>query len=376
MLRAAIVALVTLFWGRLYAEAKQARLSRAQLAHVIHVNGTRGKTTVTRLIAAGLRAGGLRVFCKTTGTVPMVIDTDNIERPIVRRGRSNIKEQLKVMREAAKQSADVLVVECMAVNPVLQFVAQHRMLCADIGVITNVRLDHTDVMGKTLPEICNSLSQTIPQEGVLFTADADFYDQLRENAKPLKTEVHLARDDGSLPDFDFPENIALALAVCGHLGVPRDIALEGMRTFHRDPYALSLHRVGAGLFINGMSINDPQSTMMVYKELSEKLDLTGRRLILLINNRPDRAERTQDMIGLALALEPDEIRVLGASRRYMRRKLLRKMASPPPIRLLPDATAAHPSSLGPNEVMFAVGNIADGGKKLMEIVEREGVRLV
>ena len=36
----------------------------------IHVNGTRGKSSVTRLIAAGLREGGIRTFAKTTGTAP------------------------------------------------------------------------------------------------------------------------------------------------------------------------------------------------------------------------------------------------------------------------------------------------------------------
>ena len=40
----------------------------------IHVNGTRGKSSVTRLIAAGLRSGGIRTIAKTTGTAPRVID--------------------------------------------------------------------------------------------------------------------------------------------------------------------------------------------------------------------------------------------------------------------------------------------------------------
>ncbi|TFH29311.1 MAG: poly-gamma-glutamate synthase PgsB, partial [Myxococcales bacterium] len=39
----------------------------------IHVNGTRGKTSVTRLIAAGLREAGIRCVAKTTGTVPRFI---------------------------------------------------------------------------------------------------------------------------------------------------------------------------------------------------------------------------------------------------------------------------------------------------------------
>ena len=50
----------------------------------IHVNGTRGKSSVTRLIAAGLRAGGKRTFAKTTGTAPRVIDSKGIDRIIHR----------------------------------------------------------------------------------------------------------------------------------------------------------------------------------------------------------------------------------------------------------------------------------------------------
>ena len=50
------------------------RLSLAQLPIRIHVNGSRGKSSVTRLIAAGLRAGGLKTLAKTTGTAPRLID--------------------------------------------------------------------------------------------------------------------------------------------------------------------------------------------------------------------------------------------------------------------------------------------------------------
>ena len=46
----------------------------------ILVNGTRGKSTVTRLIAAGLAAGGLRVYAKTTGSAARIILPDLRER--------------------------------------------------------------------------------------------------------------------------------------------------------------------------------------------------------------------------------------------------------------------------------------------------------
>ena len=45
------------------------RRTLAKLPIRVHVNGTRGKTSVVRLIAAGLRAGGLRVCAKTTGSL-------------------------------------------------------------------------------------------------------------------------------------------------------------------------------------------------------------------------------------------------------------------------------------------------------------------
>src|SRR5436190_20852696 len=42
----------------------------------IHVAGTRGKSTTTRLIAAALRAGGRCVVAKTTGAEPRLILPD------------------------------------------------------------------------------------------------------------------------------------------------------------------------------------------------------------------------------------------------------------------------------------------------------------
>lgn len=130
------ILLLWLIWlAYLAVESARTRRARKKLPHIIHVNGTRGKSTVSRLIAAGLRAGGISVFCKTTGTDPMVIDVDGREQPIHRRGPANIKEQIRILRQAAEQGAQVLVVECMAVRPELQQAAQSSILKADIGVI-------------------------------------------------------------------------------------------------------------------------------------------------------------------------------------------------------------------------------------------------
>lgn len=372
-----LTALAALYLAYLAWESAQTRRARKKLAHVVHVNGTRGKSSVSRLIDAGLRADGLRVFCKTTGTDPMTIDTQDREEPLRRRGRVNIREQLAILRRAAAEGADVLVVECMAVRPDLQYAAQHQMLRADVGVITNVRRDHTDVMGETLPQIAASLANTVPRGGVLFTAEREQTDMLRREAERLGSRFVPVAPDGSEPEeIDFAENVALALAVCAELGVARETALSGMRRFRHDPYALSLHRLKSGaLFINGLSINDVQSVCMVWEELRRREALADRELLLLVNDRADRPSRTRDMLTLCLRLKPRKVFLLGAAQSYMGSKLRRALPEAEIVRLK-NAGALDFSSLTQGQALFAVGNIADEGRALMVRVREEGEALV
>ena len=355
-------------------ESAGLRRARSRLEHVVHVNGTRGKSTVSRLIEAGLRAGGLRVFCKTTGTDPMTIDVSGAERLIRRRGKANIKEQIGIVRQAAAQGAQVLVVECMAVQPELQNTAQHRILTADVGVITNVRRDHTDVMGNSLPQIARALANTVPKGGVLFTADEGAAPYLRQRAQALGSEFHLVRPDGTEPEGGFAENTALALAVCAYLGVDRETALAGMARYRPDPYALSVHRLGGGVFVNGLSINDIQSIGMVKERVWAQYALDGRGLVLLINNRADRGSRTRDMLEVCLGLKPEEVWLLGASQWYMGRRLARLL---PGTRVRRWHTAAQlPLGRLEGRVVYAIGNIAQQGREIMARVREEGEALV
>lgn len=375
LLTVIIIALILGIVAYLLLENVLAIQNRKKLLHVVYVNGTRGKSTVTRLIDSALREGGYKVCCKTTGTVPIIIGTDNVERPINRRGRANIKEQLWVLNQAKKQGAEILVCECMAVDPFLQKLSQEKMVRSDIGVITNVRLDHTEEMGATLEEICDSLSNTIPKNGVLFTSDKTFFSQLSKNAEKQNSRCFLADDTQELPDFNFKENIALALDVCNHLKVNKQTALKGMTAFKRDPFDLSVFSFATGgIFVNGMSINDPQSTLIVYKGLQEKYELYDKKLILLINNRRDRAYRTEHMISLAQSIRPDEIWVIGAAQNAVKNRLLHKDKALK-IKLLNKAEEIDFSRLQENEVLFAVGNIASEGHILIEMVKKEAEQL-
>lgn len=372
----AIIGTFTALWLLLLVrESRRARRARASLAHVVHVNGTRGKSSVSRLIDAGLRAGGLRVFCKTTGTDPMTIDVNGREEPIRRRGGANIREQLAILDRAAAQGAQVLVVECMAVLPELQNAAQHRMLSADVGVITNVRRDHTDVMGDTLPQIAEALSNTVPRGGVLLTAEREQADVLERRAFALGSRFVQALPDGTEPDFDFAENIALALAVCEELGVPRAAALEGMRQFRRDPYALSLHRCAGAVFANGLSVNDVQSTLLVWEQLRARPEFAGRELTLLVNNRPDRGSRTRDMAAACAQLRPRRVLLLGAAQGFMRAKIKKLLPEAEAVSLK-NAAALDLAWFSERDAVYLIGNLAGEGRSLIQRLREEGEEIV
>ena len=365
-----IVILSALLLGKLVWEAIRARRDRRALRHVVYVNGTRGKSTVTRMIAAGLTAGGHRVLCKTTGTLPMILHPDGRQQILKRSAPANIREQLTSLHGAAREKADILVIECMALQPEYQRVSGRDMLRADVGVITNARLDHMDVMGDTREEILACLMEMLPEKGLIFTAERDFPDQLRARAQRLGSELTIS-DPDSLEDIpgvrelDFPENVALALDVCTGLGVDRLTAFEGIRGFVRDPFALSVFEGQKVTFVNALSANDGSSTRMILEATRRQ----GEELIVLINNRADRPARARDMAGLCRELAPGEIWLLGDQQQALSR-LCRRAA--PGAKIRPFHRAAEiPFRSDSPRLILAVGNIKDQGMALAERARRE-----
>ncbi|CAN5555367.1 hypothetical protein BH23CHL5_BH23CHL5_06000 [soil metagenome] len=65
--------LVAAYWAMSLAR-HQRRLK--QLDVRVHVNGIRGKSTVTRLVASVLREGGFVTIAKTTGSAARMIGPD------------------------------------------------------------------------------------------------------------------------------------------------------------------------------------------------------------------------------------------------------------------------------------------------------------
>ncbi len=272
----------------------------------IHVNGTRGKSSVTRLIAAGMREGGLKTITKVTGTFPRLILEDGTETHIYRKAGANIIEQLSIVKFAAKRKADALVMECMALQPQYQWITENKMIHATIGVITNVRIDHTDVMGHTLDEIAESLGKTIPRNAHLFTAERVVNQKLITLSTKKRTEIHFANPETvskeEMKKFSYiehNENVALALEVCKFLNIDRQTALRGMYKAIPDSGVLKRFTVKEKEkeinFYNAFAANDPESTLMIWNLIDENGGFADKRIILL-NTRHDRLYRAKDLI--------------------------------------------------------------------------------
>ena len=288
----------------------------------IHVNGTRGKSSVTRLVAAGLREAGIRTFAKTTGTAPRVIDAEGKDRIIHRLRLPSIGEQTRLLSYFASEKPEAVVMECMAVQPQYQWIAEHQMVQSQIGVITNVRPDHLDEMGPTEDDVAYSLCNTVPENGILITGEDQKTEILRQVAKINGTEfiqsneADISRDE--LDQFTYmehPANVAVALDVCKKAGVDRHIALAGMHKVQPDLGALIAWNPDQGekriQFINGMAANDPVSTLQIWKFIIDRYPAEGGTCVFF-NSRDDRPFRTRQLIELTLEeIKPDYFIIRG-----------------------------------------------------------------
>lgn len=354
----------------------------------IHVNGSRGKTTVTRMIASGLRKGGLKTIAKTTGTIPSLICEDGREFSLNRRGRANIREQCKIISRASKKGVDAVVLECMAIKPELQWVSEHRLIRSTIGAMTNIRLDHLEDLERPgIQDVASSLKMTIPLGGKLVTSDRNFFPFLSKEAKKLGTEVIFA-DPSKVSDeswqtpsyINFRENIAIALKVCQLVGVEEKTALQGIREAKLDPGALKVFKTPLEkktvYFINLFAVNDLSSLRIVRNRLKENDLIKNLPTVAILNIRKDRMLRCAEFAN-ALASEFDFCKVIlaGTPLGPIRRILARKFQETKSIMAikrkeeLPKVIADFPFK---ETALYGLGNTQGMGLELIEYFRKKG----
>jgi len=353
----------------------------------IAVTGTRGKSGVTRLIAAGLRESGRRVLAKTTGSVPTLILPDGSEERIGRAGAPSIREQVRLLGRAARARADVLVTELMSIGEECLSAESRGIVRPGLLALTNVRLDHLEAMGGTKEEIARTLAAAFPAAAAVFLPAEESRPVFRDTAARLRSRLvevgEMTYGEGDLPPGEFESNLRIALAVLESVGVDRTTALRGMGRARPDFGSLKIWRAAFGappraaFCVSAFAANDPESSAAALAKARELLPPAAGPFAGLLCLREDRGDRTLQWVraageGFFDAFE--SVAVVGSPARAVRRKLGRALGAglakfsfesdPDPgalmSRIVPSAEAGEGGL-----VVAGLGNIVGHGERFV-----------
>jgi poly-gamma-glutamate synthase PgsB/CapB len=268
----------------------------------IHVNGTRGKSSVTEYIAAGIDSSGQRVIAKITGIIPTLI-CDGTRKKINRYGTARVQEQLDTIRLARRNRVKNMVLECMSVAPELQKL-EASVFQPHLYIITNIKDDHRESMGKSLEEQADAICSAIPANCKVITGERQFFHKIKEKANARNSTVIAAEETDpylniSLPPGVFRENIAIALTVCREAGIEPDMAIKGIVNCilnSESPLITVKKREKTIRFLNAFSVNDADSTSSFIEQWKKALDHQGA-ISIIFNTRADRPIRTEMLSG-------------------------------------------------------------------------------
>lgn len=264
----------------------------------IHVNGTRGKSTVTKYISAGLREVNLKVMGKVTGEIPTFLLPDDTTKTIKRKGPARVQEQFDIIRKAGKNKADALVLECMSIDPALQKL-ESTFFKPDIYIITNIRDDHREKMGSTQDSHIKSICNAIPDNSKIIACESLYMNIIKDKAIAQNSTFIKALDlhdseKRKIPDTVHESNVKLALTACIEAGMSREYAFNGILksiSKSESPLYSILNNEHNQFFLNAFSINDTQSASNFLSFWTKKLSIADK-IVVVFNTRSDRPIRT------------------------------------------------------------------------------------
>lgn len=364
--------------------------SRNAIPLRIAVTGTRGKTSVVRLLASVLRESGQSVLAKTTGSEASLILPDGSVERIRRRGQPSILEQKALLHRGVDRGVDTVVVEIMSIHAENHLVETQHLLKPHVVLVTNFRVDHTAAVGDTREDVAAVLALDVPDEARVFVPEVaclpTFRTMVEEGGAnltevPAGTAASMLKDGEGSGPADFGDNLDLVVAAARSLGVDDEMIRRGMRGAMQDIGAVRLWRYQGEssrpptFLVSAFAANDPESTMFVYDQVMETLEASPDRCVGLMSLRADRGDRTlqwADALAGGLLSRFGHLYVTGLHAPAFRRRVRRLVGGEAsPIRVLrsapaPDLTEWALSGIREGGVVFGFGNIGGVGEELVE----------
>ncbi|MCB2229641.1 poly-gamma-glutamate synthase PgsB [bacterium] len=379
------VVLLAVVVGLLIGESLVIRRRVRSLDIRIHVNGTRGKSSVTRYIAAALRADGRRTWAKVTGVRPTIILPDGSSCRIKRHGAARVQEQFSIIRRAAVDRADCLVLECMSIQPELQAL-EGKHFKAHIYVLTNVHDDHREALGDDIRDHIHALCAAAPRDSIIVTVSGDHLPELERVAAARGNRIIVAESPAvsvceRLPDGVFASNVALALAVgrLYHISEERVLAAILEAETRVGPTASP---IGEAAFVDGFAVNDVPSAKSFIAHWRKQYG-SRTRLTVVFNARADRPLRSVSFATYLPGIDGlDRVILIGSHAPFMHRAL--RGAGMPAHRITrwnagqaADARRElEVCGVGADHLVIGLGNIAGDGFIVAEALQPEVRRAV
>jgi hypothetical protein len=197
--------------------------------------------------------------------------------------------------------------------------------------------------------------------------DPRFSVLLHEQARAVGSRIITVSARPDLPASEkilFPENRLLALAACGYLGVPEDVAEAGMAKASPDSGTLAFYHInsarGSVVAIDAFSANDPQSLQLLLDaHVQRQWEDTPRMFVY--NNRTDRMSRGVQFCPLLAQLagraHTAGIILLGDGTGPMYRRLRRMGVGAGQLRRIRSVTGTRRQSLQPESTATAEASV-------------------
>ena len=328
----------------------------------ILVNGTRGKSSTTRMLVAALNGCGIRSFGKTTGSEARFILPFLSEEDVPRkRGIRMVREHDLMFKKATEYECQAIVCECMAIREENQRIIGDRLFRPTISVITNARVDHVDRMGDTEEDIASVLCLSIGDSSDVFTSDKVVLKTLEgRNCRVHHVDSLPEEYNRYLRRFSFPvyaENLALVLEVCRNLGLEDQAVLEAVVKAVPDPGMTGDIEVDGHLIVNGFASNDA---------LSARTLLEGRNMdevTVIYNNRSDREFRLKMFSELFGDMKVSDLVVIGENVNKCRRYFAKVIG----FEAVREGCSEYEAEIGlGRRTIVCMGNIKGAGQAFLQ----------
>ena len=254
------------------------------------VTGSRGKSSIVRLLHAAFAAAGNETWARITGVVPRELGPGG-ERTLERAAGGHVAEMLWWLRRIPR-SAGAVVLENSAIAPDLQPLAA-QWLDPQLTVLSSVVPDHQEAWGSSPAAAANALAQGLPRGGrVLLPASLHRDAVLRRLLDQRHCETEWVEPLAEPGPFHRAVNRGLALAVCRHFGIDPAPALDAMRAMPPDPYEFRVAQRGGMDFALAFAANDLASS----RDLFHSLDWPQEATRVVYNHRRDRPLRLRSFL--------------------------------------------------------------------------------